>query len=62
MRKINFHQSENQFPQARIMCLSKKLLPPNFKNFSKALNKGTLSPLDRKSVSTSWNKESGNST
>ena len=58
MRKINFHQSQNQFPQARIMCLSKKLLPPNFKNLNKALNKGILSPLDRKSISTSWNKES----
>ena len=34
-----------------------KMLPPNFKNFNKALNKRILFLPDRKSVSTSWNEE-----
>ena len=34
-----------------------ELPPPGFKNFNKALNKKKLFPLDKKSASTSWNKE-----
>ena len=55
MEKINFHLPENQFPRERIRFFLKTLLPPNFKNFSKALNKRILFPLDRKSVFTGRN-------
>ena len=43
IQKISFHKQE--------------LPPPNFKSFHKALNKNILFPLDKKSVSTSQNRE-----
>ena len=55
MEKINFHLPENQFPREGIRFFLKTLLPPNFKNFSKALNKRILFPLERKSVFTGRN-------
>ena len=57
MQKINFHYPENQFPLAGIRFFLKKLPPLYFENFNKALNKRILLPPDRKSVSTSRNKE-----
>ena len=57
MEKINFYQPKNQFPQAEIRFLLKRLLPPNFKIFNRALNKTILFLLDRKFVFTSRNEE-----
>ena len=57
MQKINFHYRENQFPREGIRFFFKKLPPPDFKNYNKALNKKILVPLHRKRVSTSWNGE-----
>ena len=34
MEKINFYEPENQFPQAEIRFILKKLSPPNLKNFA----------------------------
>ena len=53
MKRINFPLTENQFPRAGIKTLLKNLLPPNFKNFKKALNKRILFLLNRKFASTS---------
>ena len=39
MEKINFYQPKNQFSRAEIKFLLKRLLPLNFKIFSRALNK-----------------------
>ena len=57
MEKINFHYPKNQFPGEEIRFLLKKLLPPNFKIFNKALNKAILFLPDRKFVSASQNEE-----
>ena len=57
MEKINFYWPKNQFPQAEIRFLLKRLLPPNFKIFSRALNRTILCLLNRKFVSTSRNEE-----
>ena len=56
-KKINFYQPKNQFPRAEIRFLLKRLLPPNFKIFKRALNKTILFLLDRKFVSTSRNEK-----
>ena len=47
---MSFHEQEKGFSQ-------KKLLPPNFKNFSKSLNKKILFLPDTKPVYTSRNEE-----
>ena len=57
MEKNNFHKPKNLFPRAEIRFLLKRLLPPNFKIFNKALNKTILFLLDRKFVSTSRNEK-----
>ena len=46
MEKMNFCKPKNQFPRAEIRFLLKRLLPPNFKIFSRALNKIILFLLD----------------
>ena len=59
--KIITFTSQSQkyhFPSAEIGFILKKLLPMNFKFFSKTLlNKTILFLPDRKFVSTSWNEE-----
>ena len=57
MEQINLHKAENNFPQAGIKFLLKKLLKPHFKNLNKALNKRILFPIKRKSVSFSRSEE-----
>ena len=57
MEKINFCLPKNQFPRVEIRFLLKRLLPPNFKIFSRTLNKTVLFLLDRKFVFTSQNEE-----
>ena len=58
IEKISFYEPKNQFSQAEIKVLLKRLLPPNLKIFNKALNQARLFLLDRKFVSTSRNQES----
>ena len=57
MEKMNFFQLKNQFPQAEVRFLLKRLLPLNFEIFNRALNKTTLFLLDRSFVSTGPNEE-----
>ena len=58
-KKLSFTNqfSSNQFPRAEIKFPLKRLLPPNFRNFSKALNERIVFPLDKKAVSTKKNVE-----
>ena len=55
--KKYFSLAKKKVSTSRNKVSLKKLLPPNFKIFNKALNKTILSLLDRKFVSTSLNKE-----
>ena len=57
MGQINIHSPENQFPRAGVRFFLKEVAKPAFQNFNRALNKKILFPIDRKSVSTSWNEE-----
>ena len=50
MQKNKFRQPENQFPQAGIAT-------PEFQKLQQSSVQKILFPLDRKSVSTSWNEE-----
>ena len=57
MEKINFYYPKNQFQRAEIRFLLKRLLPPNFKIFNRALNKPILFLPNRKFGSTSQNEK-----
>ena len=57
MKKINFYYPKNQFPQAEIKFLLKRLLLPIFKIFNRALNETIPFLQDRKFLSTSQNEK-----
>ena len=57
MEKKKIHKPKNQFPQTGIRFPFEKLLPSNFQNFIKALNKRITFPLNRKLLSITRNEE-----
>ena len=57
MEKSNLYSPKHYSPRAEIRFTLKGLLPPNFKIFSRALNKTVLLLLDRKFVPNSRNEE-----
>ena len=63
-KKITSASPKNQFPRAEIRFLLKRLLPPNFKIFNRALNKIILMKMKNllkktfplgETVFTAWN-------
>ena len=57
MEKKKIHKPKNQFPQTGIRFPFEKLLPSNFQNFIRALNKRITFPLNRKLLSILRNEE-----